>query len=660
MDVENRIIDYVVGNEARLGFVVRRNKNKLQVQSEAGRSERVADRQVIAVYECLAGEVDPKARFRAANEALSGALDELDVELLWQELLGNCGRAHSPAEMSRVYFGDTAPAHLSAIVRAVAADPVHFKRQGLDFLPRTEVEAAEITELRRKRAVRAALREAALNWAREVCAHRGDETLPVPPEFADFVRRTHDFLMAGHNSEAVQLLTEVRKAKTSREAALDILKKTGRLPRDADPFLLLNGIHAGFSRAVLAHAESLSLEFGSDEREDHTRLVGFSIDDAETREIDDAISVQVAEDEVLVQLHIADPAHLVEKGDILDRAAAERPLSLYLPTTTVMMFPERVGCDLASLRAGESRAALSFSIRFSAAGELRDWRIGSSRVQLQHRLTYDEADAMLEPADPHPLAGRLRALRAVTDRLRREREANGAFSLNRPELKVRVEGERIAIKRIDPLSPSRQIVGELMILVNRLAAEHALSHDIPVIYRVQDPPSGPVEAMDGYDPAHFLNQVKKLKRTRLSTHPQPHAGLGLDVYVQVSSPLRRFADLVLLRQLDAQLRGVALPYEQQELLEVLGTVERTSMQNRALERDASSQWVLEFLRRERSACKMGATVVQKRAGRVFAELDDFCERGLLAVKGTVKVGQRLEVRIAEVRPEAGQLVLEPV
>lgn len=654
MELENRIVDYFGSNEIKLGVVTRHAKQKLQVQTETGRAERVNTKQVLSVH-AAAGSGDPSEAFEAIRRQIADARNEVDQELLWQELL-ECEQSPGLDEVAEVYFGDASAVHVSAIARCLADDPVHFRRRGIEFTARTPEEAAEVEQIRTRRAEKAAGRERALTWVKSLLRTRSEAPVAVPADLEDFVRKTEDYLLVGHNSDAVNTLSEAHGGKHPRDVALTVLSRTGRLPDDADPFLLANGIHAGFSQAVLQVAESLVPYSFLDSRRDYADAAAFSIDDAETLEVDDAISVRRSEGGVTVGIHIADPAHFVAKDDALDRAATERPLSLYLPTTTVTMFPERLACDLASLKADRLRPSLSFVVRFDENGRLIDWDFGSAQVSVSRRLDYHEADRLIQRGEGEE-AEPFRDLVRITDSLRNERETAGAFNLHRPEIKVRVRDGEVTVERIDSGSPSHRVVSELMILANRLTAEYALRHDIPIIYRVQDPPAEPVAPADGYDPVHFEQQVRKMKRTRLSTHPQPHSGLGLDLYTQVSSPLRRYADLVLQRQLDAHFQGNEFPYQQQELFEVVGNVERTAYQNRNLEREAARHWILEFLRRERLDTPLEATVVSRNGNRVFAELHEVCERGLLFTTSDVRVGECVEVRIKDVQPDEGRLAL---
>jgi exoribonuclease-2 len=659
MDLDTCIISFLSGNGVCLGQVVRTNKDRLQVRSETEKTEKVTVKNLLANHGPAAdGDM---AAFQAVRGRIESVREELDLELLWETLLdAETSEELGLEALADEYFGEHRPEQIVAMASALIDDPVRFRRRGVLFTPRSHEEAEEILELRRKRAEKAALREAEEEWLSEALRHQGDEPAEVPETFAPLVQKCLDLLLLGTTSDGISILTAVRPKDTPQHTALLLLQKTGRLPEGADPFLLENGIHAGFSQAVLAAAEEIPDYEPDDKRRDFSGLPTFSIDDADTREVDDAISVVQEGDETVVAIHIADPAHFVHKDDPLDRVAAERPLTLYLPTTTVTMLPERIGCDLASLREGELRPSLSFEVRFSAAGEILDWSFAGGQVCVTHRLTYDDADAMLAPDAEHELAAAMRALVPITDHLRQARLAAGGFELSRPEFKVHVADDEIDVQRIPPSTPSRRIVSELMVLANRLTAEYALRHDIPIIYRVQDPPSQTVNSLAEYDPVAFVNEVRKIKRTRLSTHPQPHTGLGLELYTQVSSPIRRYADLVIQRQLAAHVEGEPFPYSQEELFEVVGTVDRTAYQNRQLEREENRHWLLEYVKRELMDEPHTATVVQQNGRVIFAELTAIGERGLLHTRQPVKVGDCVDVKIKDIRPQKSEFILQVI
>ena len=656
------ILDYFSGNDFALGTVVKDGDGG-RIQLKAVTTDvttKIPNKQLIASYGLPSGK-QAAAEIQASIDAEYAAID---TAFIWEILVESPGE-HTFAEIAENYYGDQSPLHLSALARALFKDQEHFHRIQNSFSSiyvRSHEEYEEYVNTMKTRAERAAQREKAIAWITEAIGYKGDAPFPVPPEYEPLIASTIDYIMCGTNSEAVNLLsrTVVLDKKNARDNAIALLKKTQRLPEGADEFLLANGIHAAFSKSVMEYADTLKEEFDRTDRTVVTEELVFSIDDAETREIDDALSCRRDGNNYVVGVYIADPACYVSKGDPLDETAEDRPLSLYLPTTTVKMFPDHLSCDLASLKQGRQRPTLAFTMTMTEQGEILDWNIKSAIVTVTRRLTYIEADAMMENPSPEdaPIADALKSLLTIADNSREFREEDGAVVLNRPELRVRVKDGEVSVESEDQDSPSHRLVAEFMVLANSLAAKYALHYEIPVIYRVQDPPSGPVTSVHKYEPYFFDQQVRKMKRTRLSTYPQPHFGLGLDLYIQISSPLRRYADLVMHRQLAAHALGKPIPYTQEELFVVLNNVESTASLNRALEKEANKYWMLEYLKRNCLGQMMGATVMKVEGPVVLAELDFYCERGVVITRDKPMPGEHIQITIKEVYPDSGRLVLQ--
>jgi exoribonuclease II len=277
---------------------------------------------------------------------------------------------------------------------------------------------------------------------------------------------------------------------------------------------------------------------------------------------------------------------------------------------------------------------------------------------VKRRLSYTEADEMLQSPTPDDLAGQLRCLLDVTSRLTERRIEQGAIIIRRPELKIRVSGDQIAIKVIDQNSPSRVLISELMILANQLAAQHALRQGVPVIFRTQDPPLSDPGLYGGgteYDPIAVGKILKGMKRSRLSLYPQPHAGLGLDAYTQLTSPIRRFADVVIQRQMAGHLAGQPMPYEREELLGVLSTAESAERDMRAIERQATRFWVLQYLSRVEAGREFPAIIVDQLRGGYIVELSDFLVQGFLSAGTKHEIGDCVRITIDKVDPKRNVL-----
>ena len=461
----NTIVDYFAANDMSLAVVIKPGAERFQVQG-VSKTEKITPRQVA----CTHGQAgkDTLSSLVEIQNAIRTVMQEIETDLLWDALLEKGG---SPTldEICQEYFGDTKPINISALARVMLQDSVHFKRVQNHFEINSKEEAEKILALRRERAEKAALRERTTAFLAAALARKEPEPfVQVPEEQELFISQVIEFLLRGANSEAVNLLAAAREKLNVREIAIRLLRNTNRFPEDADEFLLVNGIHAGFSKSVLEKAESLK-DFPADsDRLDLTELEAFSIDDEETMEIDDALSCRVDGENTIVGIHIADPAYFVAKDDELDAAAEERPLSLYLPTTFVPMFPERLSHNLASLVRGEIRPSLTFIVTFDSEANIVDWKICSAKIKVAQRLTYVEADRMMENGSDS-VSSAIRQLDRIAKLLKKYREEDGAVSLNRPEMKIRVRNGQVFVEYVDQETPSHQMVGEVMTVMRALA-----------------------------------------------------------------------------------------------------------------------------------------------------------------------------------------------
>jgi len=215
--------------------------------------------------------------------------------------------------------------------------------------------------------------------------------------------------------------------------------------------------------------------------------------------------------------------------------------------------------------------------------------------------------------------------------------------VQRREAKVRVRGDDVEITVIDNASPGRTLVAEFMVLSNFVAARYAAVNRIPIIYRVQPQLGGDLAS----------------QRPRLSLHPEYHAGIGLDFYAQLSSPIRRYADLVMQRQLLGALKNsdnqTPPIYTVDELLTVLAGAENAEASGRELERRAKRYWILRYL--ERHAADGPILAYVAREGQ-SAELADFAVRGTLHGAPSLPNQMPIMVQVSRVDPLRGWLAFD--
>ncbi|MCB8967349.1 MAG: RNB domain-containing ribonuclease [Ardenticatenaceae bacterium] len=320
-------------------------------------------------------------------------------------------------------------------------------------------------------------------------------------------------------------------------------------------------------------------------RRDLTHLPAFAIDDEGNQDPDDALSWE-GEDfpNGRLWVHIADVAALVPPDSPADLEARARAANLYLPEGTIHMLPPAATAVLA-LGLSELSPALSFALAVSPAGEVTLTEIVPSWVRVT-RLTYAQAEERL--AD-EPLAQLLAAAQVFTAR----RVALGAIELDLPEVRVKVEAGEIEIRPL-PTLRSRDMVRDAMLMTGEAVARFALQNQLPIPFTTQPPPL-PAEALPEGLAGQFA-QRKLMQRSQPSSLPGPHTGLGLPLYVQCTSPLRRYLDLVAHQQLRAFLRGEAV-LDEQALMARVGAADAINGSVRTAERLSIVHWTMVYLQR---------------------------------------------------------------
>jgi exoribonuclease-2 len=282
-------------------------------------------------------------------------------------------------------------------------------------------------------------------------------------------------------------------------------------------------------------------------------------------------------------------------------------------------------------------------VRFDNEGNRLGYRIALSSINVGQRWSYDEADRALE-ADNESL----QLLHGIAKKIQDERAERGAITFRRPELKIRVSDGEIEIKKINPNSPTRILVSEMMILANGLSADFASVNALPVIYRTQEPREAlAVEDTPIVEALAFERLRKTFKRSRLSLTPGLHSGLGLTAYTQVSSPIRRYADLVTQRQFTAMLTGTQIPHGNEELLQILVDAEAAEQEIRAIEDRSTNYWLLEYLARYKRDESLAAVVLDAKGN---IELEDYYLRSKLPAGNKLEPGQTVNVRIDTIDP----------
>ena len=654
MDATGSMIEYLYDGKLKFAYVDKCSGKRLHLRDASGRELRISDKDLVVDY----GPIDYENFKNEIKDRKRACLDcrkKIELELLWESLED---RSYQLDELAELYFSECSPAQRSALFQKLNRDNSYIRSRNGYYTPYSAEQVEELKTARKKQQEQQHREKAARKWMNRLL-HSGQCEAP-PKALEELVEQIYHYLTKGHKNEAAGLIHSLAKRDDNpRKLAWELLVRCGRLHPADEEILHINALDKDFSEDIIEHVKKLQTKPLDGTVEDFNNLTAFSIDDPETREIDDALTVEEKDDGITeVGIHIADLTHFVKQGDPVDEEALRRSATIYLPGEPILMIPELLSCDLASLVCDELRPCFSILLRFDQKNQLQDWRICQGKINVQRRLDYDEANEILSEGND-PLAKSLIRLQEISNALVKERKANGATIIVKEELKVSRDGDKISAKVFHTHSPSRVIIGECMIAANHLTAVFCHRHDIPIIYRSQVMPDEPARKFMGKTVDDRNPQVfKGLKKSQFSLYPQKHVGLGLECYTQISSPLRRYADLVLQRQVVAWLRNEDLPYSSTELLEISANAEYSERENRMLDRQASRALALDFLSQQDEE-SYDAVVVAKFPSFYLLSLQPWQIRGKLQTREHLRFGRSMKVRIEEIDPRLNTLRFAP-
>ncbi len=492
-----------------------------------------------------------------------------------------------------------------------------------------------------------------------------------------------------------------------------VLGKSGEAGVDVLSVIHDHGLPSAFpdhvvsaAREAVAHRRTKP----GDHRTDRRDLLVFTIDPADAKDHDDALSVRaLGDDSWEVGIHIADVSHFVRPGDAVDLEAFKRGTSVYLVDRVIPMLPHELSTDACSLLPDADRFAVSVFAVVDSAGRIRDARFERTEIRSRHKLSYEEAQAVLDNEmsfDPETDEA-LRTLAALGKTLRERRKERGSLDFDLPEGRVVLGkgGKPVSILQVERLE-SHRLVEAFMLLANEIVAREAARKGLAILYRVHEPPpldkmrelrtflgrlghsvpKGKISPKDlqavltraqGRPEGKLISMVilRSMSRARYSVKNLGHYGLASDGYSHFTSPIRRYPDLWLHRVLTHTLiEGRAVPDEWKgPSLEE--KAERCSVRERVAqdaERESVDLKKVEYMERHLGDDFFG-TVSGVTSFGIFVLLDDVFVEGLVHVNSmtddyyifrqdryllvgershrTFRLGDRLEIRVARVDKE---------
>ena len=594
----NELIVYRKRREPTLGVVLSAYTDKLSVLSEDGKRYTVESKKIvlltgITVSETLT-ESERKLEMRKWRRDLEEKKDSVDLETLWQCVVEEQETA-SFEEILDLYSGTERVSLEQRLLLfwAVDKNTVYLARAEDGYLVRSREDVSKTLhalELRKEREQKA---QAAVNWVRSVL--NGEVPSVVDDSHSEFLELIERYVtdLDGYEraKEAKGFLYEAGLKEV--ESAVEFLIKTGFWEKDDDPESKKIAFHFRHSQRALEEVEAVLNVHGDFEGlTDRTNLEVFSVDSETTQDMDDAISFETHEDRVTLGVHISNVAHIVSRGCFLDQGALERAETVYFPEGRADMFPRELVSQRLSLTAGDLRPALSLFATFKKEDfTLIDYSFEPTVIRVSKNLTYSEATEIFDQTQWGDL------LVALTDSLRSERVEKGAFIVQLPELKIGVgDQEGISVSKDYMDSPAHNVVSECMILMNRLSGDFFDKNEIPALFRSQTQEIDPeARELDLGDVLFPVKVIKYLKPSFVSSTPEIHKSLGVACYVQMTSPIRRYMDLVMQRQLISWLEEQKTCYSESELEDTNTRVSLATREIKNAQRSRHRYWLIRYL-----------------------------------------------------------------
>jgi exoribonuclease-2 len=595
---QGRIIEYIDQGKFVCSLCLQDRGNRLHLLTASNREVNLSPKRAILISETVIDTEKPREDLLAhlkqtelKREHLKG---QVDAKELWELIIDEKERFHHKY-LAQLVFGETlTDNHLSALVRALFEDHLYFRLKEGRFLPNTAGKIRQIIKQQEEEALREERLVKGSDWLKGI---KQGQKIEVPDCKTYVIHLLSQLAIYGNEAPEFKHGKELlgRADISDIREARSLLVKLGVWDRDENLDLHRLDIQTSFSESQTNESVRLAgLGIDTRHREDLTGLPVLTIDGPLTRDFDDAISLEVVGDTLQLGVHIADVAAVIPPDSILDTGSAERVLSIYSPRRQIPMIPPDLSQDALSLKQGCDRQAISLLARFDKCGSLLDYRFVPSVVRVRENLIYGKVNEDLSED------AMLQRMCQMSRLLREERNKKGALSLSLPEVEITFDADSsIRLELVPQDTPSRLIVAEFMILYNWLVARFCKENQIPILFRTQTEPSERLSVDDDGYLYYVFKQRRKLNPLLIDTSPKPHSGLGVDAYTHATSPIRRYLDIVVQRQLGSVLMGKSPVYDEKRLEEIRILVGPMIKEIGRMKRNRVRYWILKYLQQHR-------------------------------------------------------------
>lgn len=662
-DLKNKVVYFGSHEAIKAGWGVEGSKRGLSVITSDG-PRRVEVKDLLWLSQNRCGSLQ-LAQAQAADAMALAA--QVDLRTTWELLLEEGDAAWSLEELAGICGVGSGPEALDGIGLALEGPDTFFRRKGEAWVAWTR-KAVEERDVQRQRT--AQRKQAMGNVADEI-----RNLMQGKIQLANVSKEGRSLLAS---IEQVALQPDLVHAQAQRalatllpgdtrpaaQQAFDLLVDLALFTRHEDLNLRRLEARVEFPAEVLAETDYIRQQtaLAIAQRPDVSHLNAVAIDDPETEEVDDALAIETTPAGSVVHVLIADPSSPIPAGSSTDSEAQRRASTIYHPTARFPMLPPALAYDTLTLTTQGVRLAVDHQFTFDAAGRLVESQIRPVSLRLASRLSYEQVDEILA-SGTGPYAGQLSQLWTIAQRLLANRVGAGALVLNQVEVRVKVREEKVVrIKRTIPDSPSHRLVAEFMVAAGAQLADFCLTNKLATVYRTQPRPDDDLgfTLERAADPVYIHATIRKLKRAEATTHPGGHSGLGVSLYCQATSPLRRYLDMAAQRQVLTFLQTGRPFYSSDDMVRLLGSVEPTSQLTRKAGDEANRYWLLVDIKERALGQVVDALVLGVDRGQVFVQLVEWGLNARVHAYISTAPGQVIQLKVAAVDPRYDSLTLRSV
>lgn len=675
--VPGSVVEYIEDNQIQIAMVMEEAGGKLRLLLPSRRETKLGGSRILPWIGPLYSPATTREEGVRILERHGNARKEkaaaINTEEVWQLAAGEIAQA--PASwFAELFESDPDIDAAASYGRALLEDKVHFRFAAPEFTVYNVETVAKREEERKKREEREALAgkgAAFFQILREIAAKK--RPAPADGDFSPFMpdeaiaAKLESLLfarMANPDTQQDENLWQLLTRGMPEDPLLPVLllEAWGKIPPHYNFWLDRAGYERNdWWRGEEKAIETLLGESGSAlERLPLCDSPFVSIDGDDTKDIDDAFYLEKLPTGWKARLAFANPALRWPFGSALDKLVAERATSLYLPEGVLHMLPADMGETTFSLWANQPKAALCMDIELDENGEVLNFQPFPAMVRIAANLRYGGVEALLDgdsDKQENPHAHMLKDAAKLGELLEKRRISRGAVVMVRPEVDISLSGEGAAtvvnLARQPDYPAAHRLVAELMVLASSALADWAEKKALPLIHRTQKTAIPPEYAGVWRNEADLTRVIKAMIPSILEITPGPHAGLGLANYTPMTSPLRRYADLVNEAQLLAYLETGAPRWSQEELERLLNFFSPHLDSAGQTQKFRPRYWKLLYFRQQGDKVWWPGVITDENEMYVFVSLPDY---GIF-VRGKRELfeeraapGMEVSVRLGKVNP----------